>query len=227
MGNTPEYFKCDIVGWNQIHRIVENATRDVVRSDFTPTAVVGIARGGWIPARCVADFLEIDNLTSVKIDHYQGTDKTDDAELQFETRSEATEGEDVLLVDDIVDTGKTLSKAIDDIESGRAREARSLTIHSLPSSEIEPGYVGKQYEEFHWVIYPWNVTEDVNQVVNNVITQKEGKVHLRELKNRLDEYHSVNENDFSKLGYTLERFLEILDERNELDYENNRVQLGH
>lgn len=71
------------------------------------------------------------------------------------------------------------------------------------------------------------MTEDVNQVVNNVITQKEGKFHLRELKNRLDEYHSVNENNFSNLGYTLERFLEILDERNELDYENNRVQLGH
>lgn len=224
MAEKPEAFDCEVVGWNKIHKTVGSATDDVIESDFNPTAIVGIARGGWVPARQVADFLEQDNLTSMKIDHYQGTSKTENAEVQFKTRSDAINGEKVLLVDDIVDTGKTIVEAIEDIEQAGADEARSLTIHSLPSSNIKPDYVGKKYGSFRWVIYPWNVVEDMNELIRNVVMEEQ--VSIQTLKNRLEKYHGVTDEELSKLNYTVEDFVELLDKRDELEYDDDQLKVA-
>lgn len=225
MVKNPESFDCKIVNWDEIQKTLYNSTREVIQSDFDPTAIVGIARGGWMPARCVADFLEINNLTSVKVDHYQGTEKTENAVLQFDARSVAIDDENVLVVDDIVDTGKTLSKSLESIENKGAIKARSMTIHSIPSSDINPDYIGKSYDKFYWVIYPWNITEDINEILKNVIRSEEDKINTYELRLRLDEHHSISKSDFSDLKYSLNDILNILNDRQEIEYNKDYVKL--
>mgnify|MGYP002761814389 CR=1 FL=1 len=223
MAEKPEAFDCEVVGWGEVHKTVGSATDDVIESNFNPTAIVGIARGGWVPARQVADFLEKDNLTSMKIDHYQGTSKTKNAEVQFNTRPDAIDGEKVLLVDDIVDTGETVLEAIEDIEQGGAEEARSLTIHSLPSSNIQPDYIGEKYGSFRWVVYPWNVVEDMNELIKNVVMDEQ--VSVETVKSRLEEYNGVTDDELSKLNYTVEEFVEILDKRDQLEYDGDELEV--
>lgn len=225
MGENPDSFECKIAEWNQLQRTAESVTRDVINSDFSPTAVVGVARGGWIPARCIADFLEIDNLTSIKIDHYQGTTEKQNAEIQFNTRADAIQGERVLVVDDIVDSGKTLAEAIEDIQDSNADKTKSCTLHSLPSSDIEPDFVGKRFEDFYWIIYPWNLTEDFNEIIRNVLKDTDGEVDKDELVYRLGMYHSIQESDFESAGYSVADLLGILDDRDEINYENQNITL--
>jgi hypoxanthine phosphoribosyltransferase len=225
MGVNTDSFECKIAEWNQLQRTAESVTRDVINSDFSPTAVVGVARGGWIPARCVADFLEIDNLTSIKIDHYQGTKEKQNAEIQFNTRLDAIQGEKVLVVDDIVDTGKTLSEAIKDIQDSGAEKTKSCTLHSLPKSDIKPDFVGKRFEDFYWIIYPWNITEDFNEIIRNVLKDTDGKVNEDELIYRLGMYHSIQASDFEAAGYSVADLLSILDDRDEINYKNQNITL--
>lgn len=225
MGESPESFECRVAEWNQLQKTAESITRDIIDSDFRPTAVVGVARGGWVPARCIADFLEIDNLTSIKIDHYQGTTEKQNAEIQFDTRTDAIQGEKVLVVDDIVDTGETLSEAMKDIQDSNAEKANSCTLHSLPSSDIEPDFIGKKFKDFYWIIYPWNITEDFNEIIRNVLRDTEGEVNQDELVYRLKMYHSIQESDFESVGYSVTDLLGILDHRDEISYENQNITL--
>jgi hypoxanthine phosphoribosyltransferase len=55
------------------------------------------------------------------------------------------EGRDVLLIDDIIDTGKTLSKVVEDIKSCNPRTLKTCVLlnrKSRRSEDIEPDYTG-------------------------------------------------------------------------------------
>ncbi len=41
-------------------------------AEFDPDVVVALARGGWFAGRCICDFLGLDDLTSLKMEHYVG-----------------------------------------------------------------------------------------------------------------------------------------------------------
>ena len=41
-----------------------------------PDIIVGIARGGYMPARVLADFFDLMNLAAIKVEHYHGPRKS-------------------------------------------------------------------------------------------------------------------------------------------------------
>ena len=193
MAELPEEFNCTITNWEYIYGLCRDVADEVRRDEFEPEVVVALARGGWFAGRCLCDFLGLDDLTSLKMEHYVGTaQKTGEPTVRYPMPEGSVEGKAVLVIDDIADTGGSISRAEAYVEQRDAGEVRTATLQLLDTSEFEPDYVGERLAEWAWVVYPWNFIEDMVDLISGVMDKAGQESYTAdELRHHLAEYHDV------------------------------------
>jgi len=193
MSDLPDDFKCTITNWEYIYGLCRDVSDEVKRSEFEPDVVVALARGGWFAGRCLCDFLGLNDLTSLKMEHYVGTaQKSGEPEVRYPMPEGSVADKDVLIIDDIADTGGSIETAYEYVQDREANEIRTATLQLLQTSEFEPDYVGERLEQWAWVVYPWNFIEDMVDVVSGVMeTDGDGPYSAEEIRKLLAEYHDV------------------------------------
>ncbi|WP_254537260.1 phosphoribosyltransferase [Halomarina litorea] len=193
MSDLPDDFKCTITNWEYIYDLCREVSDQVKDAEFEPDVVVALARGGWFAGRCICDFLGLDDLTSLKMEHYVGTaQKAGEPQVRYPMPEGSVEGKDVLIIDDIADTGGSIKRAHEYVEERNPNDVRTGTLQLLGTSEFEPDYVGERLDEWAWVVYPWNFIEDMVDLVSGVMAKDaEGPYTTDELRGLLGEYHEV------------------------------------
>jgi len=144
-------------------------------SDFD--LVVGVTRGGLIPARILCDILDFEELYTVGVKFYQGIAETEEKPRIIHPVQIDISGKRVLLVDDIADTGKSLTLAKKHLEENSARKVEVVTLVKKPHSEFTPELFA--YETPAWVVFPWEVRETARLLAEKHSGEELGKV-LRE-----------------------------------------------
>lgn len=141
----------------------DRLARRIRESGFAPDTVIAVARGGFMPARFVCDFLGVSRLLSLKVQHYG-------AGAQAQRRAEVTEplgspirGARVLLVDDVNDSGETLEAARPYLEGLEPAAIRIAVLHEKSNTDCRADFVAESIREWRWILYPWAVVEDVGQ----------------------------------------------------------------
>ena len=146
------------VGWQEAADMCMELAGRVAKSGYAPDVIVGISRGGLVPARILSDELHIRGLYTIKIEFYKDIAKTGDfPEVKQSLPEGALEGKKVLLVDDVSDTGRSLAVAKDHVKRLGAADVRIAVLHEKPQTITKPDYVIGSTEA--WVIYPWEVRE--------------------------------------------------------------------
>jgi len=193
MSDLPDDFKCTITNWEYIYGLCRDVSDEVKRSEFEPDVVVALARGGWFAGRCLCDFLGLNDLTSLKIEHYVGTaQKSGEPEVRYPMPEGSVADKDVLIIDDIADTGGSIETAYEYVQDREANEIRTATLQILQTSEFEPDYVGERLEQWAWVVYPWNFIEDMVDIISGVMeTDGDGPYSKAGIRRLLAEYHDV------------------------------------
>ncbi len=130
----------------------------VINSGFKPDTIVAILRGGVVIARLLSDFLDVRDIRSIRVVHYEALDIREGAEV-VEPLPTRLDGKKVLLVDDVADTGDSLIVAKEHLEERGAVEVRVATMHYKPWSKIKPDYYSEETDA--WVIYFWEYAETV------------------------------------------------------------------
>jgi hypoxanthine phosphoribosyltransferase len=194
MGDLPDEFNCTITNWEYIYGLCRDVADDVRAAEFEPDVVVALARGGWFAGRCLCDFLGLDDLTSLKMEHYVGTgEKADEPQIRYPMPEGSVEGKDVLVIDDIADTGGSIRRAHEYVTDRDPAAVRTATLQLLGTSEFEPGFVGERLEEWTWVVYPWNFIEDMIDLTGGVMEKADQERFGREdLRHYLAEYHDID-----------------------------------
>ncbi len=77
----------------------------------------------------------------------------------------------VLIADDVTDTGDSIKLVVEYVKSLRAKDVKTATLHHKTSSSFVPDFYGELVKEWKWVIYPWNIHEDVMNLVGKVIAK--------------------------------------------------------
>ena len=152
--------KVELVSNATVDRLVRKLAHKILDSGFTPDIIICIARGGYIPARLICDYLENYNLTSIRIKHYTGANISANAQL-LDPLSFDIEGMNVLLVDDIDDTGDTLQLALDYLRGLNPETIKLAVLHHKTISSLIPDYYAKKIIQWRWITYPWAVIEDI------------------------------------------------------------------
>ena len=193
MSDLPDEFKCTITNWEYIYGLCRTVSTEVKRSEFEPDVVVALARGGWFAGRCICDFLGLDDLTSLKMEHYVGTaEKTGEPQIRYPMPEGSVEGKDVLIIDDIADTGGSIERAHEYVTDRNADQVRTGTLQLLQTSEFEPDFVGERLKEWAWVVYPWNFIEDMIDLISDVMRKAEEETFTsEEIRRLLAEFHEI------------------------------------
>jgi len=160
------------ISWEEAERLAENVALQAAKSGFKPDAVVGIGRGGWVPARVVADVLGIGVALSICIKYYESVGRTRGKPLVFQAiPREGIEGRRLLVVDDIADTGKSLRVALGLLSA--ARDVRVATLHFKPGSEVKPDFFAEKATE--WIVYPWEKRETERDLRKKTLPEASAK----------------------------------------------------
>jgi len=184
--------KCKIVTFKEVHEMTRAVAEKVRASGYKPTTIVGLARGGWVPARLMCDFLGITDLISLKVEHWIQTGRTkDEATIRYPLMADLS-GKRLLVVDDITDTGKSLITSIDYLTQFHPDEMRVATMQYIPGSAYRPDYFSEEVKVWAWFIYPWNWIEDTSTLIIRLMnTQKEKKWTIEEIRDGLTENFEI------------------------------------
>lgn len=200
-------FRAQIVSWEDIENWC-STIRDKVVENFSPDVIVGLSRGGLVPARILSDSLWIKDLLSVKTEHW-GITATKSGEAVLNDPGKLNlRGKKVLVVDDITDTGQSMKLAYDFVKSQDPREVRTATMLHITRSEFVPDFYGEEVssEKWTWFIFPWNVYEDLDNLLSKSL---ESKLDLNGIGELLQEHYGLSIsgehlkrvlNDFVKSG---------------------------
>lgn len=195
--------------------MTKKVSEGVQASGYRPTTIVGLARGGWIPARLMCDLLGITDLISLKVEHWLQTGKTkDEATIRYPLTGDL-KGKKLLVVDDITDTGKSLMVSLEHLKDFNPEEVRVATMQYLPQSKCRPDYFAEEIEVWTWFIYPWNWIEDTSTLIVRLLhTAKEKVWALSEIRSGINNLFEI-EWDEAMLNY----ILEVMVERKQVDAE--------
>ncbi|QDX39736.1 phosphoribosyltransferase [Salarchaeum sp. JOR-1] len=193
MSDLPDDFKCTITNWEYIYGLCRDVSDQVKRDEFEPDVVVALARGGWFAGRCLCDFLGLNDLTSLKMEHYVGTaQKSGEPEVRYPMPEGSVENKDVLIIDDIADTGGSIERAHEYVDERNANEVRTATLQLLGTSEYDPDFVGERLEDWAWIVYPWNFIEDMIDIIEGVMERADTSTFSRaDIRHYLSEYHDI------------------------------------
>lgn len=181
----PDTFPCELITWERSAALGRKLAEFVRDSDYRPEIVVAIGRGGYVPARVVCDYLLHEMLTSIKIEHWgEAGEEKPETIIRFPLAIDVT-GARLLVVDDVTDTGDTLTAAVSYLRDCGAREVRTAVLQHKGTSGFVPDYYAEPVTEWRWIIYPWAAYEDLTGFVIRVLrkgpaTPEEIRQHLRE-----------------------------------------------
>ena len=176
-------WKFEIPMWKKIYTLLLDLADQIRKADFNPDVIVSVARSGWPPARIMSDLLENPELANVKAKFYLGVAKTKSEPVITQPVSVPVRGKKVLIVDDVADTGKSLSLVRLHSKEQGATKVKTATIYYKPWSVVTPNWY--ELETNHWIIFPWERKETVRNVAKRF--KGEGKT-VEEARDTLVRY---------------------------------------
>ena len=158
----------EVPTWNQINDMLLAQAQKIQNQQFKPDIIIGIAKGGIIPARILSDLIETPELAALQIAFYLDIAQPNLEPILKQPLTVAIKNKKTLIVDDIADTGKSLKLAQTHIQEQGAMETKTATLYFKPQSITKPDFYEKQTN--NWVVFPWEIKETLRK-----ITQSEGK----------------------------------------------------
>lgn len=153
----------EVPSWNQIYKMLLEIADRIRKNGFKPDIIVGVSRGGWPPARVLSDLLGNPNIANVKAEFYLGVAETKGEPSLTQPVSVNVRGKNVLIVDEVADTGKSLKLVKKHIVEQGAANVRIATVYYKPWSIVKPDYYEKETSD--WIVFPWEVKETVRKIV--------------------------------------------------------------
>ena len=164
-------FRCELISWRRVYLLARKLAYMINGDNFQPDVIVAIARGGYVPARILCDFFDVSTLASIRIEHYlPGASKQKIASLTDPLAIDI-KGKNVLLVDDVNDTGDTLEVAVHHLKEFSPKDVRVAVLIQKTTSDFRPEYFAHRIIKWRWLIYPWAVMEDISGLLAKMASQ--------------------------------------------------------
>ncbi len=151
-----------ILGWRDVERYVDVLEAKITRDGYFVDTLVGVLRGGVIVANLLSDLLDVREVYVVGCKLYMGT-VSGTLKIYHDLQLAELKGRNVLLVDDVADTGSTLEAAINNVlMPRRPNMVKTATLLVKPWSRVKPDYSVESTDA--WIVFPWERMETVKAV---------------------------------------------------------------
>ena len=151
------------VSWDQFHRDARALAWRLAGSEQSFKAIVCITRGGLVPAAIIARELGIRLIETVCVASYH--DYTSQGEMQVlkpvSDELLADDGENILIVDDLTDTGKTAA-----IVRAMLPKAHFATVYAKPKGRPLVDSFVTEVSQDTWIYFPWDLGFSYQEPIN-------------------------------------------------------------
>ncbi len=138
--------------WWQVDRAIF-ALADELRKNFMPDVIVGIARGGLIPAVRLSHILGDVEIKVIDVKFYKDINERMEKPRITIPLHGHFEGKKVVIVDDVSDTGKTLEVVIEEVKRAGAKEVKVACLSMKPWTKVVPDFYVFRTDK--WIVFPW------------------------------------------------------------------------
>ena len=156
------------LSYKKVQRMVKSIADNIKEDDWQPDYIVGITRGGLLPANLLSQYLKT-KMYSLDVclrDHTDGMGPESNCWMS----EDALDDKNILIVDDINDTGATLNWIVDDWkrsnqphspdwEKALGNNVRIAALVENKASKFKGvSYYGKlinKAEDDAWCVFPW------------------------------------------------------------------------
>jgi hypoxanthine phosphoribosyltransferase len=142
--------------WEHFHTLVGEVKKQVTP---VPNIIVSIGKGGSIPGVILAETFECNNL-NLGLKSYQGQSRGQIHEYQSPRCYEGLRDANILIVDDIADSGETLKYAVSKFIGNGCEHIKTASIFYKPCSVFKPDFFAEEVSENTWIVLPWESNLD-------------------------------------------------------------------
>ena len=141
--------------WSTYGTAVRELAQMVADDGFRPDIILAIARGGLFVAGSLGYALSVKNLYVMNIEYYTGVDERLDVPVMLPPYLDMYEMDDrqILVADDVADTGHTL-EVVRDFCEGKVGEVRTAVLYEKSQSVVKCDYIWKRTDA--WINFPWS-----------------------------------------------------------------------
>jgi xanthine phosphoribosyltransferase len=143
------------ISWDQIHRdsrALAWRLEKMAPNGGDWKAIVAITRGGMAPAMIIARELDIRTVDTISIKSYDHQQQSEAKVLKAPDAGIIGDGEGILIIDDLVDTGKTL-----EVVKARYPKAHIATVYAKPKGRPMVDTFITEVSQDTWIFFPWDM----------------------------------------------------------------------
>ncbi len=134
------------IPWSKAIELCYRPASMLLDAGEDPDVIVAVSRGGLIPARIVSDVLGVDELVVLRSKFWGvGGRMYSEPRIERHERLDPT-GKSVLVVDEVTDTGATLSKVTRLVRDLGAVAVKTAVLHYKATSSFTPDYYVEKLE---------------------------------------------------------------------------------
>ena len=139
--------------WSEISILINTVHEKTREWDDENIGIIGITRGGLIPAVLLSHKKPNSTVLTVGIKSYNGTNRGQDTIYQHPDYDYLKQFKTIYLVDDICDTGLTFKNLIQ--KTFKGLEIKTLSLLYRKNNIFTPSVFGQVILDENWRIFPW------------------------------------------------------------------------
>ena len=143
------------ISWDQIHRDSRALAWRLDGhgpDDGAWRAIVAVTRGGMAPAMIVARELDIRTVDTISVKSYDHQEQAEAQVLKSPDPALMGDGDGILIIDDLVDSGKTL-----ELVREMFPKAHFATVYAKPKGEPQVDTFITGVSQDTWIFFPWDM----------------------------------------------------------------------
>jgi xanthine phosphoribosyltransferase len=147
MSENAQYRKTYPISWDQLHRDSKALSWRLLDMEKFK-GIISITRGGLVPSAIIARELDIHLVDTICVSGYDWKEKKQQADI---LKSVEGDGAGMLLIDDLVDTGRT-AQVVRQI----VPKAHFATVYAKPAGRPLVDTYITEVSQDTWILFPWD-----------------------------------------------------------------------
>ncbi len=170
------------ISWKTYHANAQKLAAAILDQKESCDQIVAISRGGLTLGHLLTDFLRIP-IATITIQSYTDIQTSGEVKLTAKLQNPIKK-KNILLVDDVADSGKTLRRAVSYLRRAGAASVTTVTMFYKPHAGFRPDYFAQQTAK--WILFPYEPTEMILLIIKHMETQGKSKAQIQQFLEKLD-----------------------------------------
>jgi uncharacterized protein len=148
------------LAWQDFMEMTLNLAESLVQGGGTPDVLIGVARGGLPLLTALASYLKV---SDVGVAFVRSTETDDPFSTRLPTVEcrrlalpDGAQGRSVVIVDDIIRSGRTIRAVLDELEHEAWSTVRVASLYAEPQHSDFPLHCVRVVNRTNWIAFPWD-----------------------------------------------------------------------